>query len=214
VGLLADPAAAEPGPTGQPVPAGQPIHGGQAVYAGPVLAQPGVAQPAGAVQPGQPAVPAQPPGKPGKPGKRSKQPKPSKVAQAAAKPAKDKGAALSEFAGILPLIGLVLLLVWQAVLVGLTSMYASHAANEAARAAAVLGNTPGAQQEIRKRAVARIAGPWGDEEHLTLDVRGDTATVTIDTPIVLPGFQSSWAVSADAAIVREGDGGGIGVNLP
>ncbi|MBB4773290.1 AAA family ATPase [Actinomadura livida] len=125
----------------------------------------------------------------------------------------DAGAVAVEFAGILPLIVLVFLLVWQVVLIGLTSTYSSHAANEAARAVAVLGydkgNTEQARanrEEVRRRAVERVKGDWKDREHLTINVVDGYAVVTIDTPILIPGLRSSWGIETRTKIVDEGEG--------
>jgi len=132
-----------------------------------------------------------------KPDKPSKLVKPGK---------KDGGAVVAEFAAIIPLIGLLGLLVAQAIVTGLTSMYASHAANEAARAVAVLGyDTPASQAEVRERTVERISGRWGNQDHLTLTVEGGNARVAIDTPFLLPGLRTGFDVTAEAMIVPEGD---------
>ena len=119
---------------------------------------------------------------------------------------KDAGAVVAEFAAIIPLIGLLGLLVAQAIVTGLTSMYASHAVNEAARAVAVLGyDDPASQAEVRERTVKRITGRWGNQDHLTLTVQGDNAKVAIDTPFLLPGLRTGFDVTAEAKIVPEGD---------
>lgn len=125
----------------------------------------------------------------------------------------DRGEAAIGFAGVFPLILLVLVLVWQIVLVGLTSTYSSHAANEAARAVAVIGydkrDTPEARanrEEVRRRAVARIKGGWKDRDHLTIDVVDGYAVVTIDTPVLVPGLRSSWGIRTRSKIVYEGEG--------
>ncbi|GAA2723407.1 AAA family ATPase [Actinocorallia aurantiaca] len=119
---------------------------------------------------------------------------------------KDSGAVITEFAGIIPLLCLLGLLVAQAIVTGLTSMYASHAVNEAARAVAVLGyDDPASQAEVRERTVARISGRWGNEDHLTLKVEGGYAKVAIDTPFLLPGLRTGFDVTAEAKIVPEGD---------
>jgi pilus assembly protein CpaE len=139
--------------------------------------------------------------------------RPEETATTAGEPVKDRGAAAVEWAGLFPLVGLIMLLAWQTVIVGLTSMYSSHAANEAARAVAVLGyderDTPEARanrEEVRRRAVERIHGGWKDPRHLHLDVEGDYAVVTIDAPVFLPGFRSSWGITTKAKIVDEGEG--------
>ncbi|MEV0668220.1 AAA family ATPase [Actinomadura luteofluorescens] len=125
----------------------------------------------------------------------------------------DRGEAAIGFAGVFPLILLVLVLVWQIVLVGLTSTYSSHAANEAARTVAVTGydqrDTPEARanrEEVRRRAVARIKGRWKDRDHLTIDVVDGYAVVSIDTPVLIPGLRSSWGIRTRSKIVYEGEG--------
>jgi pilus assembly protein CpaE len=126
---------------------------------------------------------------------------------------KDKGEAAVGFAGAFPFIVVIGLLVWQVVLIGLTSMYASLAANEAARAVAVVGydksDTPEARanrEEVRRRATERIGfGALKDRRHLHLDVNDNYATVTIDTPAVFPMLRTDWGITARAKIVDEGE---------
>jgi pilus assembly protein CpaE len=116
---------------------------------------------------------------------------------------RDKGVAIIEFAAVLPMVGLLLLGIWQTALIGLTSMYAGHAANEGARAAAVLGTGPSALPEIERRAAKRISGPWGDRRHFHLSVDGGYVHTSIDTPSVLPGIRVPWRIGAGARIVNE-----------
>jgi pilus assembly protein CpaE len=121
----------------------------------------------------------------------------------------DTGTAITEFAVLIPFIGLILLLIWQAIIVGLTSMYSSHASAEGARAVAVLGyDDPGARAEVERRAVARVSDQWGDKNHFHLSVDGEYVKVTIDAPAVLPGVHSPWGISTRAKIVYE-DGGDL-----
>jgi pilus assembly protein CpaE len=123
----------------------------------------------------------------------------------------DRGVAMTEFAVLIPFLGLLLLLVWQAILVGLASMYSSHAANEGARAVAVLGfDTPQARAEVERRAIARVSDRWGERRNFHLTVDGDYVKVTVDTPAVLPGLHSPWGISTRSKIVYEDVGG----NLP
>jgi pilus assembly protein CpaE len=132
--------------------------------------------------------------------------------QAAPRRSRDGGVTAVEFAAILPFIGLILLLVWQIVLVGLTSMYASHGANEMARSVDVLGwptgNTPqdvATRETIRKRTAARIFGDWGDVKHLRIRVEDGYAVVSIQTPAVFPAWRSPFWTTAKAKIVREAE---------
>lgn len=117
----------------------------------------------------------------------------------------DTGASIVEFASLVPLLGLALLLTWQIVLIGLTGMYASHAANEGARQAAI---TPDDPELIREEAVRRVRPPWDDEdtfrlERITVDGR-EYVEVTIAMPMVLPGLGSPWDISSRAMIFPEG----------
>jgi len=133
----------------------------------------------------------------------------------------ERGGVLVEFAGIVPFLGLILLIVWQIILVGLTSMYASHAANEGARAAAVLGTSAhycpttgdakracSTWKTVRERAVKRIAKPWYDKDHFDMKLTDGYVTISIDTPAVLPGIHTPWAITTQSKIVDEGGGGG------
>lgn len=116
----------------------------------------------------------------------------------------DAGTAITEFTVLIPFIGLLLLLIWQAILIGLTSMYSSHASAEGARAVAVLGyDSPDARAEVERRAVARVSDQWGDKKHFHLSVDDDFVKVTIDTPAVLPGVQGPWRITTRARIVYE-----------
>jgi pilus assembly protein CpaE len=112
--------------------------------------------------------------------------------------------AITAFTVLIPFIGLLLLLIWQAILVGLTSMYSSHASAEGARAVAVLGyDDPGARSEVERRAVARVSGKWADKDHFHLSMDGDYVKVTIDAPAVLPGMQGPWGITTKAKVVYE-----------
>ncbi|CAM3820042.1 hypothetical protein NOGI109294_14645 [Nocardiopsis gilva] len=118
----------------------------------------------------------------------------------------DSGVALIEFASLVPLLGLALLLVWQVVLVGLTSMYASHGSAEGARQAAV---TPYSTDKIDREARKRVAPPWNDDDAMSVEVVEDPADgsfvqVRIKTPAVLPGFDTPWEIGAETRIVPEG----------
>lgn len=122
----------------------------------------------------------------------------------------DSGVALVELAALVPLFIFFALLVWQVVLVGLTSMYASHAAAEGARQAAV---TPDNTEKVAYEARKRIAEPWSKSERFSLDIShpkdrddndGSFVQVSIATPSVLPGFDTSWEIGAETRIVPEG----------
>nr|WP_235997990.1 hypothetical protein [Nocardiopsis coralli] len=101
---------------------------------------------------------------------------------------------------------LALALVWQVVLVGITSMYASHASAEAARQASV---TPDDAERIEEEARKRVRPPWDGEDMMTVEIveRGDGrfAQVTLAMPIFLPGAAGPWDVTGESAVVQEVD---------
>lgn len=122
----------------------------------------------------------------------------------------DRGGVFVEFAAVVPFLMLALALVWQVVLIGITSMYASHSAAEAARQAAV---TPDDMGLIDEEARKRVQSPWDGEDVLTVEIverDGDRfAQVTLAMPIFLPGATGPWDVSGEAKVVPEVDPQGV-----
>ncbi|MEU4616908.1 AAA family ATPase [Streptomyces umbrinus] len=120
----------------------------------------------------------------------------------------DRGAVTLEFAGMFPILLVVMTILWQCVLYGYTYSLAGNAADEAARAAtAANAVTPGA-----------YAGPCADagSEHLPDSWQGATincgedgtvmrATVTAQVPLFFPGFDAGWEVQAEAGAALEGE---------
>lgn len=129
----------------------------------------------------------------------------------------DHGGVIVEFAAVIPFLMLALALVWQVVLIGITSMYASHASSEAARQAAV---TPDDTALIDEEARKRVRPPWDGEDMMSVDIverdGGRFAQVSLSMPIFLPGAAGPWDVTGESAVVPEvdpldGSGGGNGV---
>lgn len=118
----------------------------------------------------------------------------------------DSGVALVEFAALIPLFVFICMVAWQFVLVGLTSMYASHAASEGARQAAV---TPYNEQKIDYEARKRVDAKWKQEDQMTVDVArnrpdGDFVQVSIKIPVFIPGYNAPIDIGAESRIVPEG----------
>lgn len=105
---------------------------------------------------------------------------------------------------MVPFLMLALALVWQVVLIGLTSMYTSHAAAEAARQAAI---TPDDQSRVDEEARKRVRSPWDGEDVLTVTVvdRDGTrfARATMAVPVFLPGLSGPWDITGEAVVVPE-----------
>ncbi|MEY9210688.1 AAA family ATPase [Thermobifida halotolerans] len=117
----------------------------------------------------------------------------------------DSGASIVEFASLVPFLGLALLLAWQIVLLGVTGLYASHAAGEGARQASI---TPDDSEAILEAATKRVLPPWDEEGTFRLEqvaVDGNTyVEVTIAMPAVLPGVDSPWDISSRSLVFPEG----------
>ncbi|MCQ4082252.1 AAA family ATPase [Streptomyces sp. RB6PN25] len=95
----------------------------------------------------------------------------------------DQGQVALEFLGMTPVILVVLVLIWQAVLAGYTFTLAGNAADEAARAAAV-GN------DARAAALADLPGAWrGDAQVDPVATGGGLVSVTVGlkVPVLFPG---------------------------
>ncbi|MEU6980844.1 MULTISPECIES: TadE/TadG family type IV pilus assembly protein [unclassified Streptomyces] len=113
----------------------------------------------------------------------------------------DRGQVAVEFVGMLPLILLTLVLLWQCVLIGYTFTLAGNAADEAARAAAV-GDDCGAA------ARRHLDGAWASGASADCGRDGGMvrATVGLRVPVLFPGAISfPFDVTAEAGAVWEGD---------
>ncbi|MFE3457652.1 pilus assembly protein [Nocardiopsis aegyptia] len=109
-----------------------------------------------------------------------------------------------EFAAVVPFVMLALALVWQVLLLGLTSMYASHGAAEAARQAAV---TPDDPARIDEEARKRVRPPWDGDDVMTVAVVERDgrryAQVSLAMPLFLPGASGPWDITGEAGVVAE-----------
>ncbi|MER6011121.1 AAA family ATPase [Streptomyces bluensis] len=120
----------------------------------------------------------------------------------------DRGSVTLEFAGMLPLLLVVMAILWQCVLYGYTYSLAGNAADEAARAAtaaaAVQGDVPGACQDAGSK---NLPGAWKGA-FIGCDPEGPVmkATVIAQVPVFFPGFDTGWEVTGEAGAALEGDG--------
>ncbi|MDR3080500.1 MAG: AAA family ATPase [Streptomyces sp.] len=118
----------------------------------------------------------------------------------------DRGAVTLEFAGMFPLLLVVMALMWECVLYGYTYSLAGNAADEAARAAtaayAVQGDWAGS---CRSAGAKHLPSAWKDAD-ISCTPAGPVmkATVTADVPLFFPGVNPGWRVdgSAGAALER------------
>ncbi|MFD3536026.1 TadE/TadG family type IV pilus assembly protein [Streptomyces sp. NPDC058664] len=111
----------------------------------------------------------------------------------------DRGQVAFEFLGMVPVILLTLVLLWQVVLVGYTYTLAGNAADEGARAAAVGGDCEGA-------AMRHLDGAWADGAVPSCSGPSDgmvTVTVTIQVPVLVPGVGGLFHVKGKAGAISE-----------
>jgi len=120
----------------------------------------------------------------------------------------DRGAVTLEFAGMFPILLVVMAILWECVLYGYTYSLAGNAADEAARAAtAAYALTPGAYQGACAAAGAKhLPGSWKNAE-ITCVPDGSVmkATVRADVPLFFPGVNPGWSVNGSAGAALEGD---------
>ncbi|MET9890723.1 AAA family ATPase [Streptomyces sp. NPDC006465] len=121
----------------------------------------------------------------------------------------DRGAVTLEFAGMFPLLLVVMTILWQAVLYGYSYSLAGNAADEAARAAtaayAVNGDVPGACAAAGNE---HLPGAWSGAD-IDCGPAGSVmrATVEVDVPLFFPGFDAGFHVQGTAGAALEGDDG-------
>ena len=121
----------------------------------------------------------------------------------------ERGQSSVEVMGLLPVLAVILLGMWQIGLVGYTYMLAGHAAREGARE---LATDPTDDQQLNpyeKRAREDLPGAWrkgaavtlpGDKDDVRVRVR-----VKLDVPVVIPGLKSGFSIasSADTSVETE-----------
>ncbi|MGW1374880.1 TadE/TadG family type IV pilus assembly protein [Streptomyces sp. NPDC002446] len=119
----------------------------------------------------------------------------------------DRGQVSVEFLGLLPLILLVLVLLWQFVLVGYTYSLAAHSADRGARAAtATQGGGAGA---CRTAAEDQLPSAWRSGATTSCGTGGGLwkATVRLKVPVLFPGAGDfPWTVTGTAGVAKEDRG--------
>ncbi|MDB1086948.1 pilus assembly protein [Streptomyces sp. ACA25] len=120
---------------------------------------------------------------------------------------RDRGAATVEFAGMFPLILLMMAVIWQCILIGYTFSLAANAADEGARAGA--GARTGAPAACTAAAMRHLPGSW-EAETVTCPVEGTVrkAEVRLRVPAIFPGaFHLPMTVTGTAGAAEEGRAG-------
>ncbi|MGY1497908.1 AAA family ATPase [Streptomyces sp. QTS52] len=120
----------------------------------------------------------------------------------------DRGAVTLEFAGMFPLLLVVMSILWQCVLYGYTYSLAGNAADEAARAAtAAYALDPTSYAGACESAGGEnLPGAWNGAA-ISCAPEGEImkATVSAQVPLFFPGFDVNWTVNGEAGAALEGD---------
>lgn len=143
-------------------------------------------------------------------GGRRRRASPDRGAPALRRRGGDRGAVTLEFAGMFPILLVVMTILWQCVLYGYSYSLAGNAADEAARAAtAAYAVDPGGYQGACAAAGSKhLPGAWQGAE-INCAPAGPVmkATVDVDVPLFFPGFDAGWHVNGSAGAALEGDDG-------
>ena len=114
-------------------------------------------------------------------------------------PVAAQGQATVELLGVLPIVFLILAIIWQLGLWGVTATLTSHAADEAARAAGIGGTTV----EVRDDALHSVPSWFRDNMDVSQTALG-TVKVTSSMPVLTPIFNvDGLDLTSEAPIVVE-----------
>ncbi|MBL1065803.1 TadE/TadG family type IV pilus assembly protein [Streptomyces sp. 7-21] len=116
---------------------------------------------------------------------------------------RDRGAVLVEFAGLFPLILVMMAAIWQCVLIGYAFSRAANAADVGARAGAAASS--GAESACVAAATDDLPGGWDAEVSCPLEGNVRTARVELRVPAIFPGgLNLPLTVSGTAGAAEEG----------
>ncbi|ARQ68864.1 TadE/TadG family type IV pilus assembly protein [Streptomyces marincola] len=115
---------------------------------------------------------------------------------------RDRGAVLVEFAGIFPLILVMLAVIWQCILIGYTFSVAADAADQGARAGAAAGGD--AEGACVAAATEDLPGAWSADVSCPLEGTVRTARVEVRVPVLFPGaLNLPMTISGHAGAAEE-----------
>jgi hypothetical protein len=125
-------------------------------------------------------------------------------AAAVAREERDRGAVFVEFAGMFPLILVMIAVIWQCILIGYTFSLAGNAADAGARAGA--GASGDAEAACAAAAREDLPGAWSAEISCPLEGTIRTARVGLRVPVMFPGaFNLPMTVTGTAGAAEEGE---------
>jgi pilus assembly protein CpaE len=114
----------------------------------------------------------------------------------------ERGQATVEFAGILPLLLIVIILLWQIGLVGYTFMLAGHAAREGARELAIDTTDTVKDRPYADTALEDLPTAWKKGARVDR-ANHQTVRVKLKVPLLFPAVHTRWKVTSEAGTVIE-----------
>jgi pilus assembly protein CpaE len=119
----------------------------------------------------------------------------------------ERGQSTAEAMGLLPVLAVIVLGLWQIGLVGYTYVIAGHAAREGAREYATDTTNEKDSKPFRDVALQDIPKAWRHGADIRIP-KGDDVTVAVNlrVPIVLPGLRSPFHIGSRASTVIEDQG--------
>ena len=116
----------------------------------------------------------------------------------------ERGQSTAEFMGILPILIVVVLGLWQIGLVGYTFMLAGHSAREGARELATDATDTRTEKPYRDVARSDLPGAW--RTGAKIEKREDVKVrVSLRVPVVMPGLRSPWRIESVAGTSVEAE---------
>jgi pilus assembly protein CpaE len=112
----------------------------------------------------------------------------------------ERGQGTAEVMGLLPVLGLVVLALWQMGLLGYTYLLAGHAAREGSRVLAVDTTDTKTKKPYRDAAREDLPKAWRKDAKIEID-KDDPVTVNVrlKVPVVVPGLGSPFTVADHAS---------------
>jgi pilus assembly protein CpaE len=117
----------------------------------------------------------------------------------------ERGQSTAEAMGLLPILIVFVLGLWQLGLVGYTYVLAGHAAREGARELATDPTNEKHDKPFRRVALEDLPKAWRGGSEIELGTDDVTVSVRLAVPIVLPGLKSPFRIGSEAATPVESE---------
>ncbi len=116
----------------------------------------------------------------------------------------ERGQSSAEFLGMLPLVLVTAVVIWQMALTGFTYVMAGNAAREGARELATnTSEKPKGNPPYRRQAAERLPGAWRKDADIKRVENESKVTVKLKVPVLFPGVVSPIQIASTSGSVIE-----------